>query len=49
MKYSVIESAIANKQQANKCTVGDKFSFKKIFKTEYYHTNYDKYDYSDFE
>ena len=35
--------------RTNKCTVGDKFSFKKIFKTEYYHTNYDKYDYSDFE
>lgn len=29
------------------CKVGEKFSFKKIFKTEYYHTHYEEYDYSE--
>ena len=32
-----------------KCSVGRKFSFKEIFKTEYYHTHYEEYDYSEWE
>lgn len=35
--------------RTNKCKVGEKFSFKKIFKTEYYHTHYEEYDYSKYE
>ena len=32
-----------------KCKVGDHFSLKKIFKTEYYHTHYEEYDYTKWE
>lgn len=32
-----------------KCKVGEKFTLKKLFKTEYYHTHYEEYDYSKFE
>ena len=32
-----------------KCKVGDKFSFKKLLKTEYNHTHYENYDYSKYE
>lgn len=32
-----------------KCRVGDRFSLIKIFKTKYWHTNYDLYDYSEYE
>jgi len=32
-----------------KCKVGPKFSLKEIFKTEYYHTHYEEYDYKNFE
>ena len=35
--------------RTDKCKVGDKFSLFKLFKTDYYHTNYDKYDYTDYE
>lgn len=31
--------------RTHKCKVGEKFSIKKIFKTEYYHTHYEEYDY----
>lgn len=31
------------------CCVGDKFSFKKILNSGYYHQNYEKYDYSKYE
>lgn len=33
----------------NKNKVGDKFNIKKIFNTEYNHTHYEEYDYSDYE
>lgn len=32
-----------------KCSVGEKLSLKKIFKTEYNHTHYEEYDYSGYE
>lgn len=32
-----------------KCKVGRKFSLKEIFKSEYYHTHYEEYDYSKYE
>lgn len=32
-----------------KCKVGRRFSLKEIFKSEYYHTHYDEYDYSKYE
>lgn len=35
--------------RTDKCKVGEKFSFKKILKTEEFHTHYEKYDYSFFE
>lgn len=33
----------------NKCKVGERFSLFKIFKTEFYHTHYEEYDYSKYE
>lgn len=35
--------------RTKKCKVGDRFRIRKAFKTEYYHTHYEEYDYSDFE
>lgn len=35
--------------RTDKCKVGNKFSIKKIFNTEYYHTHYEEYDYSKYE
>ncbi len=35
--------------RTHKCKVGGKFSFKKIFNTEYTHTHYEEYDYSEYE
>lgn len=35
--------------RTNKCSVGEKFALKKLFKTEYYHTHYEDYDYSKYE
>lgn len=35
--------------RTDKCKVGEKFSLKKIFKTEYYHTHYEEYDYNKYE
>ena len=32
-----------------KCSVGRKFSIKEIFKTDYYHSHYEEYDYSKYE
>lgn len=32
-----------------KCKVGPKFKLKELFKSEYYHTHYDEYDYKDYE
>ena len=32
-----------------KCKVGPRFKLKEIFKTEYYHTHYEEYDYSKWE
>ena len=33
----------------NKCTVENKLKIKELFKTEYYHTHYEEYDYSKYE
>lgn len=35
--------------RTNKCKVGDRFSIRKLFQTEYYHTHYEEYDYSKYE
>ncbi len=35
--------------RTNKCSVGRKFALKEIFKTEWYHTHYEEYDYSKYE
>ena len=35
--------------RTRKCEVGDRFSFKKIFNTEYMHTHYEEYNYSKYE
>lgn len=32
-----------------KCSVGRRFSIKEIFKTDYYHSHYEEYDYSKYE
>lgn len=31
------------------CRVGARFKLREIFNTEYYHTHYEEYDYSEFE
>ena len=35
--------------RTNKCKVGPAFRFRELFKTEYYHTHYEDYDYSKYE
>lgn len=35
--------------RTNKCKVGPAFKLKELFKTEHYHTSYEKYDYSNYE
>jgi hypothetical protein len=36
-------------QRTNKKRVGGRFSFKRIFNTEYEHTHYEQFDYSEYE